>query len=213
MTARRNVQCYLITPTGNVVRQLRRYGQDSTGGRNCPGPFGYHNALAPLDTVAGTDARGQPATFLTGDRGRVPVDVSGDLWPRADPRWPAACGCGYVFQDTDPWQLFTLDEYRRPAGEVGTLRDFSPGAMWWATWLADGPHSQRHTARGGGPHLIVKTPGGDWDMDGASSNGDGWDRHGDPPLVTVRPSIQIAAAAGGGGYHAYLTDGVLQRLD
>jgi len=32
------------------------------------------------------------------------------------PRWPAACACGYVFQDGDEWQDNRSRLYRTPSG-------------------------------------------------------------------------------------------------
>ena len=134
--------------------------------------------------------------------------MSGDLWPHDDPRWPTVCdGCDYVFAPTDAWQLFTDHEYQREGGQDRyALRDAPVGAMWVADWYR-GFGSPEHEKRGGGPHLIVKTPAGDWDIDAPSRNGSGWTRTGTPPKVTARPSIGIGNPF---VYHAFLTDGILE---
>ncbi len=193
------IACFLLEPTGRSVRALRRYFTSADNlvreANRCL-PQGYHDAQVPLDVVeADVDAR---------------AVVSGDLWPHDDPRWPATCACGYVFTTDDAWQVFCQSEYRRTdTGELMTLQSSPPGAMWWAPWLAGewGGEAYR-TSRAGQPHLIVKTPAGEWDVDGPSSNNNaaGWTRTGEPPLVTARPSIGIGEPF---RFHAYLTDGVL----
>jgi hypothetical protein len=52
--------------------------------------------------------------------------------------------------------------------------------------------------------LVLKTPAGDWVIDGPASGGGRWERTGVPPLITARPSILIP-----GQYHGWLTAGVL----
>ncbi len=165
------IQCFLLEPTGRTVRCLRRYVW--AGVHDCPG--GYHQAIVPVDVVEGeAPSMDTPAAFA------------------GDPRWPATCEhCGYRFNDGDQWQVFAQAEYRRTdTGETMTLRTAPAGAMWLADWLADHPEQD---------HLVVKTPGGDWDVDGQSSSGGaGWRRTGEPPQVVARPSIVMP------GYHGWL---------
>jgi hypothetical protein len=190
------IKCFLIESTGRTVRALRRYQSDPNR-ENRPrceaSGLGYHTASASIDVVDASDV------------------VSGDLWPHDDPRWPATCACGYTFQTGDQWQLFCQHDYRRAdTGQLGTIQSFEPGAMWFAPWMADSKyHGKEHGAlRAGQPHLIVKTPAGDWDIDSPSSNqnGDGWTRTGEAPNITARPSIGIGDPF---QFHAFLTDGVL----
>lgn len=76
--------------------------------------------------------------------------------------------------------------------------------MYWADWYARmGRTCERLKANGNGPHLIVVTPDGEWDIDSIASNGPGWDRSGDPPNITANPSIIC------GTYHGWLRDGKL----
>jgi hypothetical protein len=99
----------------------------------------------------------------------------------------------------------------------GEVRDdcdaFGPGAMWYAPWLSafGSVHFQAlpEEIRKRG-NLIVKVPHGHWNIDSKSSNGTGWTRTGEPPVVTARPSIGIPGAQGQQWiYHGWLTDGEL----
>lgn len=192
------IQCFLLEPADKVQHSLRRFVFSVADRPKCRGAFGYHNAEVFLAIITPTN----------------PNDlVGGDFWPHHDPKWPTKCdGCGYLFQDSDPWMRHAERLWVDPrTGQLVTLRQAPVGAMWWATWYADPDFgSQKHQARGGGPHLIVKTPAGDWDIDAPSDNGQGWDRTGVPPVVTARPSIGMRNEGGGWRYHAFLTDGRLE---
>ena len=105
----------------------------------------------------------------------------------------------YLFQPGDAWQhnlkrLFTSD-----SGLLTTLENSPVGAMWYADdWYPDpwiGPD---------GKCLVVRTPGGDWIVDGPSSTGGFWTRTGTVPKVTANPSIHFP-----GQYHGWLRDGFL----
>lgn len=189
------IKCFLLTHTGRAQRVLRRYSQrDQT--QPCSSGWGYHNATVVMDVVPFN-----------------PKEPSGDRWDHQDPRWPKTCRCGYVFQDRDEWQLTFQPLFTRSDGGPETsIQDAPVGAMWWAPWMAGHFAGRIHREqRGNGPHLIVKTPGGDWDIDAPASNGDdGWSREGEPPHITARPSIGIPTLKGGGyGYHGFLTNGEL----
>lgn len=184
------IKCFLLTPTDQARRTLRRFAWSTAG--DCTGPLkGYHNADVPLDVVP-----------------YDPKQPTGDLWPHVDPRWPTTCAsCSYEFTFVDEWQLSIHRLFQASDGSGRwTLRDAPVGAIWWADWLAGKFGSANHKARGNGQHLIVKTPDGEWDVDAPATNGTGgggWDREGDPPIVTVRPSIQMRT------YHGWLTNGLL----
>lgn len=83
-----------------------------------------------------------------------------------------------------------------------TLSEAPVGAMWTADWYDfKGPD---------GHCLVVRTPGGDWIVDGPSMNNDGsrgnpWQRSGEIPKVTANPSIHIP-----GKYHGWLREGFLE---
>ncbi len=182
------IRCFLVMPTGRMVRGLRRYSVTSEV--KCSTGYGYHNANVAIDQVLASDRL-----------------ASGDSWPHDDPRWPVKCEhCDYTFSDQDAWQLFMEREYKRKdTGGLGTLATFPAGCMWWADWLGGHFDSPKHQARGGGSHLLLKTPGGDWDIDAKASNGDGWERTGSPPDVVAWPSIGIYGHDGSQWkYHGFL---------
>jgi hypothetical protein len=193
------VQCFLLEETGNVQIGLRRYRSGEPYDCPVPGNY-YHNAVVPI--------------------GEEPVnrDAEGCHWgcapmvDHADPHWPAVCECGYVFQPDEEWQVCRTLLYRRgDTGEILTMDKAPAGAMWWCEWLAGRTDGPLHLQRGGGPHLLVKTPGGDWDIDQKSSNGEGWTREGSPPHVTAHPSILIHNRDGSERYHGWLREGALEQ--
>jgi hypothetical protein len=189
--SKRQITCFMAEPTGNVRRFLRRYSLrngtfTSDVCQKMPGKYSYHNAQNFLDEVPDKN------------------DPSGNLWPHDDPRWPKQCGCGYEFMDEDDWQLFQDHVYyRKDTGARFALRDAEPGTMWNAEWFI-----RNGTGLMGpdGLSLVVKTPEGDWHIDGPSDTGGCWTRTGVPPKITARPSIGIGKPF---RYHAFLTDGVL----
>ena len=127
----------------------------------------------------------------TGERGKLTGNVDGSEYTCHVPIYADDQGNRYTLRFLDT----TLD-----SGEV--LKTAPPGAMWNADWYKDsgikpGPD---------GLWLIVKTPAGDWFVDGPSSNGPGWTREGAVPNVTARPSILMTSS---GNYHGFLTNGQL----
>jgi hypothetical protein len=124
--------------------------------------------------------------------------------------YPTQCDeCPYIFEagahrsaDLTPlWQ-------REDTGELILLNEAPVGAMWLATWFPPSFGSPVHQSeRPGQPHLIVKTPGGDWDVDAKSANGSGWSWSGTPPNVTASPSILIQSSLP--EYHGWLRNGEL----
>lgn len=220
---------FWLEPTTRYAQELRRYAGEAA----CPAkPYGMpcHDARIRLADVVAEEA---PTCY------RPSASDDPDAWKRDeitkdDPRWPATCVCGYRFTDEDSWQVNfdQLHEARGGAhdGEVFTLRDAPVGAMWDATWLHDwegfrGPD---------GLCLVVKTPGGDWHVDGEASNctrtqyepvenGKRWTgrthycwvRHGDPltgNLHVDKAGETCAAGAGSilcGGFHGFLHHGHL----
>ena len=96
------------------------------------------------------------------------------------------------------------------------VEDLAPGAMYFADWYQrKGPD---------GHHLIVRTPGGLWHVDGRASNctrkGDDlhrcWVRHGEAPNVTVDKNgdtcecgCSIGQGEGYRDYHGFLRNGEL----
>jgi hypothetical protein len=188
------IQCYMLEPTQRERLYLRRY---TTGTYNCSLPHKYHNAMAFL--------REEPREGRFGKACTTSLSTA----DKADPNWPQTCDCGnYTFTDQDMWQHFYLHVYRRDdTGEEVTLDDAPPGAIWNAFWMLEG----KGLSPGGlycGPDglcLVIKTPGGEWMIDGPASNGPrdkpGWTRTGTPPNLTATPSILC------GDFHGWLRDG------
>lgn len=197
------IQCCFLEEVGRTRRSLRRYVSSANAHRHaCPGPMGYHDSMTLLDVVEGNAA--------TRDH------LVDDVIPRDHPLWPKACQCGYAFADGDEWQVFTESLWcRTDTGQVMTLREAPPGAMWWADWNTwdVGPD---------GRCLMVRCPDGhDWTVDAEASNctrkGDRshkcWCRHGEPPLVTVDKNGDTCGAGAGSiltpKWHGFLRGGVL----
>ena len=196
------IECFLITPTDHVRRSLRRFAFQSQ--RECPeakpggsNPYGCCDARVVIDPM------------MLKKRDEDGIERSSDWRAFAGhPDWPRVCAyCLQPFEDDHQWQVNEDRLYENRERDVlCSLRDTPPGAMWWAPWC-ECWGSIQWQARGGGPHLFVMTPGGVWDIDqgaGDKPGGSGWEREGDPPKVTARPSIRIADR-----YHGWLTDGVL----
>lgn len=197
------IPCYYLEPIEPVRtrRWLRRY-QGLQQGEKCSGRMGYHNAQ-----------------FLLGDFDGEVADEQREAPPLTDPRWPAACTCGYRFKDDDHRQIFTNHLFRRSDnGQLETLHEAGVGAMWFAPWFSDHP-----AYRGpDGKTLIVRLPHNhDWIVDGRASNctmpkdneHKCWIRHGAPPDVTVDKRGKTCAAGAGsiqtGKWHGFLRNGHL----
>jgi hypothetical protein len=186
-------RCFLVEPTGECRRQLRRYSD-----RTCPAD-GFNGKC---------DATSAPlpnGPVIWHESGRY-YTTEPPEWPRDDPRWPQACAsCGQSFAETDTWQLWYERLYRIPAEHGGgecTIRDMPIGAMWRADWFEDtswvGPD--------GRCYAVQLPPGGisdQWVIEQPSSSGGHWTRTGEPPLITASPSILTPR------YHGFLQGGIL----
>jgi len=190
--ARRRIQCFWLEPIASVRVSLRRYRGGSLD--DCP-VHGYHTTSA---VIVEAEPKPLPEPVPRGYEHSPPQD----LVPHDDPRWPTRCECGYEYVDDDCWQINRDRLYERSdGGPRCTMRDVPPGAMWDAWWRFTHPPGPD------GRQLTVQTPDGPWCVDSPSSNGKTpWTRTGKPPLVTARPSILMP-----GGYHAFLTEGVLEE--
>jgi hypothetical protein len=195
------IRCFWLEPTEEAELSLRRY-RGSDKDKCATSGFGYHNVGQIVERLsfAQLAARGWPMS-----EGR-PVHTC-DSVPRSDQHWPRTCSCGYEFVDDDEWQCNPDTLYRRSdSGELVTLARAPAGAMWNAEWMGKshkGPD---------GIHLCVRTPGGEWAVDGPSyqdqkmHNERGWTRIGAIPDVTANPSILIP-----GKYHGFLRAGWLEE--
>lgn len=188
----RNITCFYLTPIARAEVSLRRY---ASGSKCAGGKFSYHNASNLIGTLD------VPMAGSTG--GVIPTTKQ-----KAELAWPKQCHCGYAFRDDDAWQINTNRLHTCSDGrEDTTLQNAGVGAMWDAHWMSGmyrGPD---------GLCLILRTPAGDWTIDGKASNSEkGWTRTGTPPHVTARPSIGMGKKGHGAGhpyYHGFLTNGVL----
>jgi hypothetical protein len=199
------IRCFWLQPTDQVELSLRRYRGGDRDKCEVSG-FGYHNVSVIVErtSIAQLAARGWPMrddrpVYLT------KAEIFG-LIPKDDPRWPRSCSCGYRFADGDKRQFNPAALFRRSDNdELVTLAAAPAGAMWNAEWNAlQGPD---------GISLMVRTPGGEWPVDGPSYEGGkvkrrrGWSRSGAIPDVTVNPSILIP-----GKYQGFLRMGWLQSI-
>ena len=189
------IVCFLLTETTKVERRLRRFCWTGRGEACRIGRLGYHNANVTVGRLE------KPRD------GEEEAPTVSEIVPHADPIWPIACeACGYQFQDTDQWQVNDYRLYENVERGVLTILDEAPpGAMWWAFWRA-GFGSIYWEERGQGPHLVVMTPAGEWDLDMKSDNGLGWKWEGEPPDVSAHPSIGIGKPY---RYHGWLRNGTL----
>lgn len=183
-------RCFLTEPSGSVQRSFRRY----SGGSKCDvNPMHYHDASVV------TDPEVPEGTFVEG--GIIP-----DEDDQKDPRWPAACVCGYRFHVEDSWQVNVNRLYRGcPDGILRTLRELPIGAMWNAWWLADVADG-RYTGPDGKAWCVMMPGGIEWIVYGPSSDGKKWDVQGAPPIITASPSIGI-----GGLYHGFIKAGIISE--
>ena len=136
---------------------------------------------------------------------------------------PGTIDSDYIRTECREWnpELRRTLCYRHP--ETGEEKEFphqfGPGAMWFANWYRKNWCWHNETE----PHLIVATPGGDWDIDSRCSNCGSpndrlhrcWVRHGTPPDITVDKNGATCKAGAGsfapksGRWHGFLRDGYL----
>lgn len=183
--------CVLLEETNRASLALRRYAADLTA----PCPAGYYHEAR---TLIGT------APLSIDAEGNWHVDIRQP--PPTDPRWPIRCACGYEFNEADNRQLAPSRLYtRQDTGAELTLDEAEPGMIWEAPWYVDvGWHGTD------GRSFVMRLPGnGEWAIDAVSTSGGRWERTGEPPNITVRPSILSHGSATRKEYHGFLTDGVL----
>jgi hypothetical protein len=197
------VTCFWLEPTLDAQVLYRRYVSSAGRSEECgvarvpyeghaPAVWGYHTAQVAIERrPRGADDAGHP-----------PTDAE-----KADPRWPTHCDCGYAFAPEDNWQVNVHTLYSSPQKNLllCTLHDAPAGAMWDAPWFHG--HGGGHPRNPDGLYLVVRTPAGDWLVDGPATNGPGWTRTGTPPLVTANPSIGFGNPM---HMHGWLRNGVLE---
>jgi hypothetical protein len=165
------VRCFWLTETPFARVELRRQG--SRVG-TCPDPtYGYHDAVRVIGwnylhwTIWMPRDRTNIYLGARPDSVRdwVMEGTRPDAIPRSDPRWPPSCErCPYAFSEADEWQINLHALMRRAdTGELVTVREAPPGAMWDAWWM----RSAWWLAGPDGRHVWVKCPNGQvWAIDG-----------------------------------------------
>ena len=192
------ITCFWLVPTQLVQVSFRRYS--SEGAPTCtsmrapypghsPVKWYYHSAEIDTEIVQRDPSEGRY------DHNPAVTDVT-----KLDARWPHACACGYVFVPDDKWQHNHETLYLRVGtSDLYTIAKAPAGAMYDAWWYGN-------TRGSDGKSLVLKTPEGDWWIDGPATNGPGWTRTGVPPRITCTPSIGIGSPQ---RLHGWLRDGVL----
>lgn len=195
-------KCVFLTLSGKLQPSLRVY---FTGGGECPEikNYGYHQACLFLPLIEGTDS--------------IVSSCQRDALEYKD-KWPTTCKCEYLFDEEAERQYRAETLYFINGGPVLTTLHRAPvGAMWYSPWL----EHEAHECGPDGKALVVKTPGGDWHIDGVCSNCTKpnnkehrcWVRHGVPPNITVDKNGNTCSAGAGsisiGKYHGFLRNGFL----
>lgn len=206
--------CFWLDHTDTAKIGLRRYVESAHDGYTCE--TGWHATIAYIgEAHINRDADGMYRN----------QSIEFD-WPgHDDERWPRTCHlCGHPYAESDNWQDWSDPLLRRSdTGEMMTMRDAAPGAMWDAFWM----HGFRPGSFGGwknydGKIVQVKLPDmTTWTIDSRASNCTMpedtehrcWCRHGDVPMLTVDKSCQTCQAGGGSiqssDYHGFLRNGIL----
>lgn len=212
------IKCFLLEPTSRQRRWFRRYcSSERQGVPPCPlrpGVANYHCAMA----------LGEDCELVLSEDGYIHTPPL----PADDPRWPAACACGYLFTEDAARETFGVRIYRMPSGgevsihgsDLPGITKAPPGAMWFADWMEHGDF-----CRGPDGHClaVVLPDGRTWLIDSQATNCTKpddhvhkcWVRHGTPPSVTVDKNGNTCAAGGGSiqtpGWHGFLVDGELRE--
>jgi len=192
----REIPCVWLEPSDRFSHRLRRFrALGPKGERECPLGYGYHSRDIEIgQVVEGIEADVQERASVL----HSPPEEYQEQYPRL-------CDCGYTFLPDDPWQERFDRLYLLTPGEgLVTLHAAPVGAIWDAPWFVE----RGRYGGADGRCLVCRTPAGDWVIDGPASNGGRWVRTGEPPRLTVKPSIGFGPTVKL-TYHAFLTDGKL----
>jgi hypothetical protein len=194
------IECFMVEPTRRAGQWLRRFTYGTEGGdKVCPADLGHDAQVRIEDGVLVLNKWGWYGCA--------------EDWPHDDPRWPVTCEqCGYTFTEDDPRQLACRRIFVRPeTGQEYTLyygesSDLPPGAMYYA---ADDDMESRWRGPEGKTLKVVLPDNSTWCIDGPSVSGNGWQRTGIPPKITVTPGILSNKEQDGQRYLGFLRDGFL----
>jgi hypothetical protein len=218
------IPVFFLERTDLVQVRLRRYRSERPVRADPIGKGRWLGCMCDESAVIGlaTPASEWMLNGLSAWAGEAP-----DLVPRDDFRWPKRCAaCDRPFSADDRWQINVETLFEgAPLARLYTRRNAPPGAMWDMDWL----HEIPQYVGSDGIALAVRTPGGDWYVDGQASNctrpGEPhkcWVRHGDPrdpqglkggvKLHVDKAGDTCAAGAGSiiaGSFHGFLHHGSL----
>lgn len=176
---------YIAEPTIFARRSLRRYA-----GIECPATrMKIHDEEVVVDDQLVTTDE-ELVSILDDDHG-------------GDPRWPAACVCGYKFHPEDHRQVNVNRLYSGAAdGRLYILRELPPGGCWDAHWM----EHARYKGPDGKSWACMMPCMVEWMVYGPSSDDTLWTVTGTIPNITVHPSIAV-----GGLYHGYIKGGEISE--
>lgn len=189
------IPLFIAEPTGTCRLSLRRFRHRTSEGEH------FHDTTVIIDENA-------PVTPDNPD-GTKPI--TDHRVPRDDPRWPASCPCGEPFGPGDQWQVNELDWYQGPGGQlfawgIGSW-DGIPGAVMRTTW---------RDVDGRPPAWHVCLPNQAWwntndrsaPAQGETAFGPYWTVTGEPPNITVSPSIDDQSPSR--PWHGWIRAGALE---
>jgi hypothetical protein len=201
------IKCFWLDALEEMRYYLRTYETEED--KNCPLTGSFHNATVFLcDGPAEYYERSGHKAIRCIDEPDDPPLVS----------YPTTCNCGFLFSQHAQRHVYHRQLFqRKDTNEKMTVEDAPAGAMWNA-WFY-GKYWQGED----GMSLMVKTPGGEWCVDGHASNCTKpddevhkcWCRHGIPPEITV-DKVGNTCNAGAGSiaqktYHGFLRNGYLEQ--
>lgn len=185
------VECFWVEPNGRALRTLRRYRR---GEEKCSqNRMGYHTTTVEIGDF--------DVIWNHLEDGTQVVAAIDNAEYADDPRWPTHCVCGYKYTEEDHWQASQEPIYASADGRQAWTspaygRQPTPGAMFDTFWR---PELRKED----GLAISAVCPNGQvWCIDDHATQGDGfWTRTGEPPMLTVSPSIVA------GDYHGHLQNG------
>lgn len=241
------VKCFMVEKSGLTHVFLRRYA----GGSKCSGPMSYHDYEVPVGLFKTEDVYDRVEYEEKVDGGRdfyfsmkeswnkyqeqakesnnvfmIPVleesKAIGQVWPSGIAHWPTACSCGYLFQQSDEWQIFAQWDYTDSETKTShwSHNNLPVGSMYFDDWMP----KKMYWDNKEDAHLIVKLPDGtEWNVDSRANNCTlpddrthrCWVREGIPPVVTAGKAGHTCTAGAGSiltpRWHGFLTNGELNQ--